>query len=172
MFNSVCFTPELTTIFLNLLIILVILPLGSIYYYSIKKPKNEIPSPRPSPRPSNTETLVSTTAAAVNNHKGKMLILKIITTIYALFLSVKKNNGIGIQGIAASIFSPGIYILTMLKSAKNFTVDHLLGKGEWTKCLSVGFPWWGWVLALLMAVPIVLILLVILIFTSISAIPF
>ena len=154
MFKTLCFTSELTTILLYFPFISLV-----AYYYSLKKPK-------PSPRPSNAETLVSKTAAAFGNHKGKMLIFWIIKAVYALFLSVKKNNGIGIEGIASSIVSPTMYILMMLKSAKNFTFDHLLGKGEWSKCLLVGVPWWGWVLVVVMTVPIVLSLFVLLLLIS------
>jgi hypothetical protein len=99
---------------------------------------------------------LSAAAAVVKKNKGSIGAISILTTLYAGFLSLKKNKGLTLNGALASVFSPQLYIVMMLSTAKKFSLNSFLGKGEWKKCLSMGLPWWYWLFFVLAVLPIAL----------------
>jgi len=108
------------------------------------------------PKKSEGQNVLSATTAVVKKNKSYIGIISILTTLYAGFLSFKKNKGFSLSGALASVFSPQLYIVMMLSTAKKLSLNSFLGKGEWKKCLSIGLPWWYWLFLAIVVLPIIL----------------
>lgn len=95
---------------------------------------------------------------AIKNNPGKSSgtgIGHTLMIIYALYLSNKKNNGLTASGIASAVIFPEIYVLLMLLGSfqGKFSLDRLLGKGTWKKCMYTNLPVWYWVFLFLVVGP-------------------
>ena len=141
MFSTTCFTSEKMAFMIQVLpmtLIIVIIVIAGIRIGS----KRVLTSA--APKKSEGQNALSAATAVVKKNKSYIGIISFLTTLYAGFLSFKKNKGFSLSGALASVFSPQLYIVMMLSTAKKLSLNSFLGKGEWKKCLSIGLPWWYW----------------------------
>jgi len=154
MFSTTCFTAEKMTFMIQVVPAILIIISIIIFGSRLKKVADKPKTPPEGDKPKNA---LSAATAVVKKNKGAVGLVSILTILYAGFLSFKKNKGITLNGALASLFSPRLYIVMMLSTAKKFSLNHLLGKGEWKKCVSTGLPWWYWVILTITVLPFMLI---------------
>ena len=155
MFSTTCFTSEKMAFMIQVLpmtLIIVIIVIAGIRIGSSKR--SSLTSA--APKKSEGQNVLSATTAVVKKNKSYIGIISFLTTLYAGFLSFKKNKGFSLSGALASVFSPQLYIVMMLSTAKKLSLNSFLGKGEWKKCLSIGLPWWYWLFLAIVVLPIIL----------------
>ena len=153
MFSTTCFTSEKMAFMIQVLpmtLIIVIIVIAGIRIGS----KRVLTSA--APKKSEGQNALSAATAVVKKNKSYIGIISFLTTLYAGFLSFKKNKGFSLSGALASVFSPQLYIVMMLSTAKKLSLNSFLGKGEWKKCLSIGLPWWYWLFLAIVVLPIIL----------------
>ena len=153
MFSTTCFTSEKMAFMIQVLpmtLIIVIIVIAGIRIGS----KRSLTSA--APKKSEGQNALSAATAVVKKNKSYIGIISFLTTLYAGFLSFKKNKGFSLSGALASVFSPQLYIVMMLSTAKKLSLNSFLGKGEWKKCLSIGLPWWYWLFLAIVVLPIIL----------------
>ena len=159
MFSNTCFTSEKMTFMIQVFPMLLILVLAIVIIGIRSVGNKKLTAATPNKSEGKTGAL-SAAAAVVKKNKGSIGAISILTTLYAGFLSLKKNKGLTLNGALASVFSPQLYIVMMLSTAKKFSLNSFLGKGEWKKCLSMGLPWWYWLFFGLAVLPIALMLVI------------